>query len=600
VTTFEVWAPRATEVDLRLSGGSISDLPMTATADGWWRLDVPEAGPGTRYGFRLDGGDPRPDPRGRRLPDGVHGLSEVYDAAAYPWADTAWTGRALPGTVLYELHIGTFSAVGTFDGAIEHLDHLVELGVDFVEVLPINGFNGVHNWGYDGVAWYAVHEPYGGPDGFKRFVDACHIRGLGVVLDVVYNHLGPSGNYLPEFGPYLKDGRNTWGELVNLDGPNSGPVRRYILDNMLQWLRDFHVDALRLDAVHALSDTSATHLLEQASREVEVMSAHLRRPLTLIAESDLNDPRLVTPRQAGGLGLDAVWDDDVHHELHALLTGERAGYYADFGTPEGLAKVLTGAYLHAGTYSSFRRRVHGRPVDRHNTAGFRFVASLQNHDQIGNRAIGDRIGATLSPGLLRVGAALLLTSPFTPMLFMGEEWGARTPWQFFTSHPEPELGDAVARGRKAEFANHGWTAAEVPDPQDPGTFANSRLDWSESSKPEHAGLLDFYRQLIALRRAVPDLTDPRLDRTAVEYFDYFPERYVLVRRGRHEIIVNLGAERCSIPVPDVDLGQPGALLLASHEGAMLENAELVLPGESCAVVRLADDPFQRYGVASQG
>ena len=545
MTTFELWAPRPTRVRIQ-TGGTTADL--AAEGGGWWRVDLPDVGPGADYGYLLDDDpQPIPDPRARWLPNGVHRPSRVYDDAAFAWTDGAWSGRQLPGSVLYELHIGTFTPEGTFDAAIERLDYLVELGIDLVEVLPINGFNGVHNWGYDGVAWYAVHEPYGGPDGFKRFVDACHGKGLGVTLDVVYNHLGPSGNYLPRFGPYLKEGRNTWGDLVNLDGPDSNEVRRYILDNILGWLRDFHVDALRLDAVHALVDTRAAHILEEASREVAVVSTHLGRPLSLIAESDLNDPKLMTPVEAHGFGLDAAWDDDVHHAMHALLTGERAGYYDDFGSIATMAKVLTSAYFHADTYSTFRQRFHGRPVNRRDTPGSRFVVSLQNHDQIGNRATGDRLSATLSPALLTVGAALMLTSPFTPMLFMGEEWGASTPWQFFTSHPEPELAEAVEHGRKAEFAAYGWGESEVPNPQDPETFLRSKLDWSEPEKPTHGALLDVYKKLIALRREVADLTDPRLDRVRVEYDE--DARWLVVYRGdRHAVVVNLADVAQPVPL----------------------------------------------------
>ncbi|MFI5956647.1 malto-oligosyltrehalose trehalohydrolase [Cryptosporangium sp. NPDC051539] len=573
MTTFALWAPKPSRVRVR-AGDTTTE--MTGAPDGWWRADLPDAGPGTEYAFLLDD-DPGelPDPRGTWLPDGVHRPGRVYDQAAFDWSDAAWTGRQLAGSVVYELHVGTFTPEGTFDAAIDRLDHLVDLGVDLVEVLPVNGFNGEYNWGYDGVAWYAVHEPYGGPDGLKRFVDACHGRGLGVVLDVVYNHLGPSGNYLPRFGPYLKAGSNSWGDLVNLDGPQSNEVRRYILDNILSWLRDFHVDALRLDAVHALADTRAAHLLEEAAREVDVLSTHVGRPLSLIAESDLNDPRLMAPVEAGGYGLTAAWDDDVHHALHALLTGERTGYYGDFGAFSTLAAVLTGAYFHAGTYSSFRRRVHGRPVDRRNTPGYRFVVSLQNHDQIGNRATGDRLSATLSPALLTIGAALMLTSPFTPMLFMGEEWGASTPWQFFTSHPEPELAEAVEKGRKAEFAEHGW-GSEVPNPQDPETFRRSKLDWSELGKAEHAELFDAYRTLIALRREVSDLADPRLDRVSVEYDE--DARWIVVLRGdRHAVAANLSAEPREVPV------RAAEVLFGPATPA---DDSLELPPESVAVLRL--------------
>jgi maltooligosyltrehalose trehalohydrolase len=581
MVSFAVWAPEAERVRLRAAE---HDYPMHAGEGGWWRVQVPGAEYGTDYGFLLDGdGTLLPDPRSRWQPEGVHGPSRLYDQHGYDWKDSGWTGRQLAGSVIYELHVGTFTAEGTFDAAAERLDHLVQLGVDLVEVLPVNAFNGVHNWGYDGVCWYAVHEPYGGPDGFKRFVDACHRRGLGVVLDVVYNHLGPSGNYLPRFGPYLKAGRNAWGDLVNLDGPASEEVRRYIIDNALMWLCEYHVDALRLDAVHALVDHGAVHLLEQLAAEVDATSAHLGRPLSLVAESDLNDPRLVTARDGGGYGLTGQWDDDVHHTLHVLLTGETQGYYADFADAGALAKVFCGAYFHDGTWSGFRGRRHGRPVDRTRIPGHRFVACLQNHDQVGNRARGDRLTAILSPGLLKVGAALLLTAPFTPMLFMGEEWAAATPWQFFTSHPEPELAAAVAAGRRKEFAEHGWPAGEVPDPQDPETFARSKLNWAELDGDPHRQMFDFYRRLIALRRAHPELSDPRLTGPDVRYGELAGHRYVVVRRGRYAVTCNLSGDRRRIPLD----GTPLTVLLASASGFVFRDGEIELPAESVAVVELA-------------
>jgi len=574
MTLFEVWAPEKT-VKLRLAG---EDREMVSGDDGWWRLDLPGAGPGADYAYVLPDDDAgRPDPRSAWQPEGVHGPSRVYDHAAFDWTDAGWAGRQLPGAILYELHIGTFTAEGTFEAAIGRLDHLDELGVDLVELLPVNAFNGEHNWGYDGVCWFAPHEAYGGPDGLKRFVDAAHARGLGVVLDVVYNHFGPSGAYAPMFAPYLSlAGSNPWGASVNLDGPHSDDVRRYIIDSALMWLRDYHADALRLDAVHALVDHSAINLLEQMAVEVESLSTHLGRPLSLIAESDLNDPKLITPREAGGLGLQAQWDDDVHHALHTLLTGERQGYYGDFGSLDCLQTVLEGAFFHAGTWSSFRQRRHGRPVDRRLIPGHRFVAFLQNHDQIGNRAVGDRLSAILTPGLLKVGATLLLTAPFTPMLFMGEEWAASSPWQFFTSHPEHELAAAVRTGRRREFAAHGWAEADVPDPQDPATFERSKLDWDERDKPPHAEILELYKRLIALRRDRPDLSDPWLDKMEVWHGD----RYVVIRRGHSAVAANLA------PVPQtVSLrAVPSKVLLATEAGVVLQRDRIELPPESAAVI----------------
>jgi maltooligosyltrehalose trehalohydrolase len=553
--------------------------PMTRDDAGWWRADVASARPGTAYSFLLDDDPtPLPDPRSLRQPTGVHGSSRVYDMDSFIWTDRSWTGRQLAGSVLYELHIGTFTPGGTFGSAIERLDHLVELGVDLVEVLPVNAVDGPRNWGYDGVGWYAVTENYGGPDSFKRFVDACHARGMGVVLDVVYNHLGPSGAYLDRFGPYFA-GSNIWGPSINLDGAQSETVRRYVIDNALMWLRDFHVDGLRLDAVHALHDDRATHLLEQLAIEVESLSTHLGRPLSLIAESDRNDPHTVTPREAGGYGLHAQWCDDIHHCLHSALTGEAQGYYADFASAglTGLAHVFCRAFLHEGTWSSFRQRNHGAPVDTHRTPGHRFVAFLQNHDQIGNRATGDRLSETLSPGLLACGAALLLSGPFTPMLFMGEEWGARTPWQFFSHFPDEALREAVRNGRTAEFGEHGWGDVEVPDPNAESTFTDSKLDWDEPAQEPHATLLRVYRELIALRRVWPELSDPWLDKLDVDFDE--DSRTVVLHRGRLRVVVNLGGDAVSI-----DLHAPvGRILLASEEAEGQDTA-LALQPEAFAIV----------------
>ncbi|MBJ7291634.1 MAG: malto-oligosyltrehalose trehalohydrolase [Williamsia sp.] len=542
-----MWAPDATTVSVVVDGSS---SPMIRDGQ-WWRYSSAATDPG-RYGFTIDADagddDPTvlPDPRSPRQPDGVHSTSAPFVVDETLWTDQDWAGRPVAGAVIYELHIGTFTRDGTFDSAIGHLDHLVDLGVQFVEVMPINGFNGTHNWGYDGVAWYAVHEIYGGPAGFARFVDACHGRGLGVVLDVVYNHLGPSGNYLPQFGPYLTSGANTWGQSLNLDQADSDPVRAHILDNALRWLREFHVDALRLDAVHALVDHTAIHLLEELAVKTDALSAEVGRPLSLIAESDLNDPRLITDRGLGGYGLAAQWDDDVHHAIHTAVSGERQGYYGDFGSYDCLATVLTKGFFHAATYSSFRRRRHGRPIDPAVVPSTSLVVYTCNHDQIGNRATGDRPSAYLTPGQLAIKAALVLTSAFTPMLFMGEEWGASTPFQFFTSHPEPELGEATATGRISEFADHGWDAAEIPDPQDPATFARSKLDWSELDEPGHRRILEFYRSLLELRAATPEITDPRLDSVAVDFDEQ--AGWFAIHRGDVTAVCVLTEKAITVPV----------------------------------------------------
>ena len=536
--TFEVWAPAARQVELDLAGRRV---PMTAGAGGWWSVEVDDAGPGTEYGYRLDGGDVLPDPRSPFQPEGVHGLSRVVDHGAFPWTDQAWNGLHLPAAVLYELHVGTFSQEGTFDGAIQHLDHLVELGVNAVELLPVAEFPGTRNWGYDGVSLFAPHSGYGGPDGMKRFVDACHHRSLAVVLDVVYNHLGPEGNYLGAFGPYFTDFFVTpWGDAVNYGREDSDEVRRFAVDNALMWLRDYHVDGLRLDAVHAIIDTSAVHLLEQLAAEVEELSAVVGRPLFLIAESDLNDQRLLRSREAGGYGLDAQWSDDFHHAIRTTLTDERRSYYADFDGIADLAAALRTGWPHAGGYSGFRRRTHGRPFE--GLPGWTLLGYSQNHDQVGNRAQGDRLSQAVSLGRLKMAAALVLTAPFVPMLFMGEEWGASTPFQYFTSHTDPELGRAVSEGRRSEFEEFGWSPDEVPDPQDPATFERSKLRWREVHEGEHAELLAWYRELIALRRSTPELLDGRLDRVEVTHDD----DSLTLRRGPVTVALDLRTDEVSV------------------------------------------------------
>ncbi|SFB91878.1 maltooligosyl trehalose hydrolase [Nocardioides terrae] len=568
---FDVWAPRPERVRLLVGGGTVE---MARGDDGWWTPTGPVPEGEVDYGYLLDDDPtPKPDPRSRQQPAGVHELSRTFDSSTYDWGDSAWTGRQLAGSVIYELHVGTFTPEGTLDAAVERLDHLRSIGVDLVEVMPVNDFNGTHNWGYDGVLWSAVHEQYGGPAAYRRFVDACHRAGLGVIQDVVYNHLGPSGNYLPLFGPYLKEGRNTWGDLVNVEEPE---VRRYILDNVQMWLRDLHVDGLRLDAVHALVDPSPTHLLEEMAIEVAALSAHVGRPLTLIAESDLNDTRMVTPREARGRGLHAQWSDDFHHALHVALTGETQGYYADFAPLSALAKVCERGFFHDGTWSSFRGRPHGRPVDRAAMPTWRLVVANQNHDQVGNRAIGDRLTAQLDVDQLSCAALLTLCGPFTPMLFMGEEFAASTPFQFFTSHPEPELGRATAEGRIEEFAAHGWDAADVPDPQDPETFARSKLDWSEAGSGRGAQLLAVYRELAGLRRRLPDLTDPAF--TSVECTADESSRVLTLRRGRTLVAVNFGADAATVPVAD------GELAFTTPAGASYADGVLSLPPHAGALV----------------
>jgi maltooligosyltrehalose trehalohydrolase len=577
---FEVWAPGARQVEI-----VIEDRRHTLGPDpvrpGRWQADLP-AGHGTRYAYVLDGGPPLPDPRSRRQPDGPDGRSAVVDHDAFDWS-APWPGRALPGAVLYELHVGTFTPEGTFDAAVDWLPHLVRLGITHITLMPVCPFPGRHGWGYEGVSLWAVHEPYGGPEAMKRFVDAAHRHSLGVVLDVVHNHLGPSGNHLPAFGPYFTDRHHTpWGDAVNLDAPGSDEVREYLTGSALAWLRDYRLDGLRLDAVHALADTRALHFLEELSTAVDGLSAALGRPLFLIAESDLNDPRTTAPREAGGLGLHAQWNDDFHHALHTAVTGESQGYYADFAAagPAALAKTLTRGFFHDGTRSAFRGRRHGRPLDTAAVPAHRLLGYAQTHDQVGNRATGDR----LTPDQLGVAAALVLTSPFTPMLFMGEEWGAATPWQFFTDHDDRELGAAITRGRRREFAAHGWAEQDVPDPQDPATRDRSCLDWSEPAGPGHRELLEWYRALIALRRAEPALTDPWLDAVTATA----GARTLRLARGPFRTVVNFSDAPARVPLDvacEVVLSRPACALLPGPAVRLAARGAAVLRTRRATVKR---------------
>ncbi|HEY0472254.1 MAG TPA: malto-oligosyltrehalose trehalohydrolase [Kribbella sp.] len=569
--TFTVWAPDASVVLLVLSSGSV---PMTKAGDGWWSVET-EGGHGTDYAFSVDGSDPIPDPRSPWQPDGVHGFSRVFDTSRFEWSDADWIGRDARGAVFYELHLGTFTPDSTLDAAVDHLDYLVALGVEMVSLLPVAAFPGQHGWGYDGVDLYAVHEPYGGPEALQRFVDRCHAVGLAVCLDVVYNHLGPSGNYLAEFGPYFTRRHTTpWGPAVNLDDEGSSEVRRFICDNALRWFREFHLDALRLDAVHALVDDSPEHLLAQLSEETAALSNELGRPLGLVAESDLNDPRMVEPVAEGGLGMTAQWSDDFHHALHTLLTGERAGYYADFDQPGVFAKTLTQVFLHDGSYSSFRGRDWGRPVDPKRHRGWEFLAYTSNHDQVGNRALGDR--PALTPGQLAIGAALVITSPYTPMLFMGEEWGASTPWRFFTDHSEPELAEAVRAGRRREFASYGWDAEEIPDPQDPETWRSSMLDWTEVDASPHRELLAWYRDLLALRARSDDLRNDRLDSVEIAYDAN--GSWLVVTRGALRVVANLESTELVVPLDRVP-----AYRVLSFGDAEIVTEGIHLPGHGVGI-----------------
>ena len=575
-TPIRVWAPEAKRVEVELAR-SEGVIALSREDDGFWELDrtVPA---GTDYAFFVDGEGPFPDPRSPHQPHGVHGASRTVDHAAFEWHDASFRQLPLSSAVIYELHVGTFSPEGTFDGVASRLDHLVDLGVTHVELLPVNAFSGERGWGYDGVQLYAPHEAYGGPDGLKRLVDACHRRGLATILDVVYNHLGPEGNYLAKFSRhYFTDRYHTpWGSAVNLDGAYSDEARRFFVDNALSWLRDYHFDGLRIDAIHAFLDTSARHFLEQLADEVDALETELERPLVLIAESDLNDPRVVRPREIGGYGIDAQWSDDLHHAIHAVLTGERVGYYEDFGTLADVAGALRRAFVYDGKRSKHRRRRHGRAPD--GLGGHRFLAYIQNHDQVGNRAMGDRIAHIAGEDRQKIAAALVLTSPYVPMIWEGEEWAATAPFLYFTDHGDPALGEAVRKGRRGEFAAFGWDPERIPDPQARETFERSKLDWAERERAPHADMLEWYRELLRLRAEQPVLRDGQRERVQVAFQE--DEGWITVARGPIAVCVSVASEEIRVPVPSDAASE---MRLASKPGIRLDGGEVVLPPDSVAV-----------------
>ena len=494
---FSVWAPNAKSVDLVFGEQRFA---LESLAHGYWQID---AAADTRQGYRysIDGAAPVPDPRSRWQPEGVHGASHVIAAEvleAQPRGSGEFRPVPLGEAIIYELHVGTFTPEGTYAAAQDKLAYLSALGVTHVELMPLATFPGRRGWGYDGVDLFAPFPAYGTPSQLAAFVRACHSQGLAVLLDVVYNHLGPDGNYLAQFGPYFTDHYKTgWGAAINYDGPQSDEVRRFVIDNALMWLRNYGFDGLRLDAVHAIFSFEAVHVLEELSIAVKALGKELGRPLLLIAESDLNDPRLIRPPSRGGYGLDAHWEDDFHHAIHRYFTGETEGYYADFHGLQDVATSLRDGYVYQGKYSVHRGRRHGRPPL--GVEPQQLVVSAQNHDQIGNRAQGERLSMMLSVPQLKAVAALTLLAPFVPLLFQGEEWGAQTPFLYFTDHEDPDLGRRVAEGRSREFSAFRWQGA-VPDPQEAGTFERSKLNWSELSAPRHAELLEWYRKLIGIRR----------------------------------------------------------------------------------------------------
>ena len=589
---FGVWAPKAQKMALKWRE---QVLPMDGPDNrGWWTLEVPEATCGDRYAFLLDDDPaPNPDPRSLRQPEGVHGLSEIYDHASFEWHDRLWRGAPKTGSIIYELHIGSFSKEGTFDAAIPHLEHIAELGATHVEVMPIAGWAGKQGWGYDGVALFATHEAYGGPDGFKRFVDACHATGLSVILDVVYNHFGPVGNYTTKFGPYLNEDRKTpWGAAVNLDGEGSDDVRRFFLDNTLMWLRDYHCDGLRFDAVHAFIDLSSVHFLEQISTEVERLSSTLGKEFYLIAESDLNDPRVVRSREANGYGMDGQWSDDFHHALFTILYEPQdgdTGYYSDFGSLKDLKKALQQAYVYDGRYSGHRKRRHGRPPD--GLSAHHFVHFDQNHDQVGNRARGERLEHLVGVDAARVAIGLLLSAPYIPMLFMGEEWMTSSPFLYFADHEDEEMRRKVAEGRRKEFAAFGF-GDDVPDPEDPKTYEMSKLKWEEVGEGKHADMLAWVKALIKVRRSNVCLNDGDLHHTAV--FTDEKQRTLVMERDQARILINFGEKPCSFEMLEAE-----KLLLVSRDSVQPDGDRLELPPMTLAILMAPLEAYENREVSAR-
>ncbi len=577
--TFTVWAPKPEKVALQIDGDV---YPMEGPDEkGYWKTTVDQAGPGTDYGFLLDDDEMVvPDPRSQWQPQGVHAMSRVYDHTAFKWDDSTWQGPPLAGAVIYELHIGTFTSEGTFDAAIGKLKYLYDLGVTHVEVMPVAEAAGNRGWGYDGVALFASSSCYGGPDAFKRFVNAAHMQGIGVILDVVYNHFGPVGNYTGKFGPYVTDKHKTpWGDAVNLEDKGSDEVRKFFSDNALMWMRDFHVDGLRLDAIHEMVDRSAVHFLEQLSANVYNLSATVGRMLFLIAESDLNNPQIIRPIEANGYGMDAQWSDDFHHSLFTVLhvaKDQTTGYYSDFGDFESLAKSIKSMFVYDGVYSDYRQRKHGRPVD--SLSAHHFVGFIQNHDQVGNRATGDRLEQIVGMNRTKAALGLVLTSPFIPMLFQGEEYAASTPFLYFADHEDPEMAKQVAEGRKKEFAAFGWDESQVPNPEDRETFMHSKLNWNEVGEDKHKEMLAWTTQLIHCRRSSISLNDG--DRGHVKVTFNEEKRWLRMDRSLVSSIINLGTEPVTLKV-----GPEHQLVLASlPDGTRCEDRQVTVPADGFALI----------------
>ena len=580
---FTVWAPLAQRVDVHLFAQQADPkerlVPMEAVGDGYYHVVAADVPPGTCYLYRLDGGVERPDPASRFQPEGVHKPSAVVDPN-FPWTDARWRGLRLEEYVQYEIHVGTFTPEGTFEAIIPRLDDLKALGVTAIELMPVAQFPGQRNWGYDGVYPFAVQNTYGGPAGLRILVNECHRRGLAVVLDVVYNHLGPEGNYFGLYAPYFTERyRTPWGPALNFDGPYSDEVRHFFIQNALYWVTAFHVDALRLDAIHAIVDSSAYPFLEELGATVHHQAKRLGRRVYLIPESDLNDSRIIRPRELGGYGLDAQWSDDFHHSLHTLLTGERDGYYADFGQLTHLAQAFTDGYVYAGQYSAYRRRRHGNSSQ--DLPARQFVVCAQNHDQIGNRRLGERLTALADFESLKLAAGVVLLSPNLPLLFMGEEYGESAPFLYFTSHSDSDLIEAVRNGRREEFARFHWLG-EMPDPQDETTFARSRIRWELRDQGRHNILREFYHKLLALRRQISALAHS--DKSAMTVTSLEGENLLAMHRwsdsSRAFAVFHFGAQPAQVTLP----------MPAGRWRRILDSAETRWQGPGSEAPREIDSP----------
>jgi maltooligosyltrehalose trehalohydrolase len=568
---FELWAPNVGISSIDVVIGDVQHS-MVRKERGIWDCVVESAGPGTAYTFRLnaDPGLTYPDPRSRWQANGYTGASILVDTT-FPWTDAGWQAPLLADAVFYELHIGTFTPGGTYLSAIEKLPYLKDLGITHIELMPIHEASGTRGWGYDGVYLYAPYSPYGTPDDLKALVDACHANGLAILLDVVYNHLGPEGNNTAKFAPYTKDEHTPWGEAINLDGPGSDHVREFIIDNALMWLEDYHFDGLRIDAMDELRDRSATHLIEEMTEAVTALGERLGRHLVTTAEFDQNDPRVVMPRDRGGLGLDAQWCDNFHHALMTVLSGDTSGYYADFGKIELLAKALRQAIVFDGQYSGYRNRRLGRPYTTARPDNF--IVFNANHDQVGNRPLGDRPSHRLGIDKVKISAALTVLSRFVPMLFQGEEWAASTPFQYFTDHRNPAIAEATITGRRSQFGRD-FEPDQIPNPQDIATFERSKLNWDELEQGEHKAMRQWYRDLIGLRHSIPGFgRDP----ANIEFDE--EARWLVMTHSGLAVVCNLGDESQDIPFRHPDYH----MIMASRGDCTVADGRVYIPGITVAV-----------------